>query len=118
MKVLLVDDDQGTRVTLRYALSQGGLEVHTAASSTEALRLLSEIPFDWLLTDGDLAPEDGFKLAEKAAQLQRGIKIVMISGSDTQEDAAGSPILRVFAKPVDPAALLSFLETAPTQKKS
>lgn len=117
MKVLLVEDDQGTRVTLGYALAQGGLEVHTAASAPEARRLLAEIRFDWMVTDGDLRPEDGFALAEKAARLRPELRIAMISGVFGPEDAPGTSILRVFSKPVDAAELLAYLKKKPATSK-
>ena len=110
MKILLVEDDEGTRVTLGYALSQGGLEVHTASSSPEAERMLAETRFDWMVTDGDLEPEDGFALAEKAARSQPRLRIVMISGVYGAEDILGFPIETLFQKPVDASTLLDYLQ--------
>jgi two-component system response regulator GlrR len=114
MRILLVDDDQGTRITLGFALARAGLEVHTAADGPEALRLLKEIRFDWLITDGDMVPVDGFSLAAQAVALQPKLRIVMISGVFDEKDLAGCPVQRLFSKPVDAENLLEYLKSAPS----
>jgi len=112
MKILLVDDDEGTRVTLGYALSQAGLKVRTVSDARQALRVLRKACFDWMVTDGDMVPVTGFDLAETAHKLQPRMAIVMISGVFTAGDNPGPPILRIFQKPVDAGQLVAFLKSA------
>ncbi|MBI4056897.1 MAG: response regulator [Elusimicrobia bacterium] len=111
MKVLLVDDDQGTRLTLGFVLSRAGFEVQTASDGVEAIRLLSESPYDWLVTDGDMVPMNGFDLAVQATKLRTQIKIVMISGVFDKTHTNGYPISHLFTKPVDAQTLLAYLKT-------
>ena len=50
-KVLLVDDDELVRLTLSKLLEQYDFNVATAASVTEALKLISSGTYDVLLSD-------------------------------------------------------------------
>ena len=80
MKVLLVDDDKSTLVMMRLLLSQDTCQVAGVLDATQALKVLKETRFDWLIVDGQISPIDGFELSQKAKEIQPHIKIVMISG--------------------------------------
>lgn len=109
MKVLLVDDESGVRVTLRIALARRGFEVVTADGGPEALQLLRQQEFDWLVTDGHMKPMDGFELAEEARRLRPEIKAVMITGVCLQS-GPNEYIMKVFTKPIDEAVLAAYLQ--------
>jgi CheY-like chemotaxis protein len=109
MKVLLVDDESGVRITLRIALTRRGLDVAVAEGGPEALQLLGQKEFDWLVTDGHMKPMNGFELAKEARRLQPGIKTVMITGVYLQS-GPNEGILKVFTKPIDDAALAAYLQ--------
>ena len=112
MKVLLVDDDQGTRLTLGLLLARSGLDVRSVADAQEALNMLREDTYDWLVTDAEMSPMNGFELALQARRIQAALRIVMISGVFEKRDTENYPISQFFSKPVDPGALFSYLKTA------
>lgn len=111
MNILLVDDDESTRITLGFELKHAGLTVTTATDGDQALRLLDRGTFDVLVTDGDMAPLDGLSLAAAAAAIRPQLLIVMISGVFDARDIAGTAIKRLFPKPVSVEQLLSYLRT-------
>ncbi len=114
MNILLADDDNGTLVTLKIALSSAGFKVKTVTDGRDALRLLKQEPFDWLITDGHMSPIHGFTIAQEARKLQPKIRTVMISGVCDEKDIEGWPILRLFPKPVDEEKLIAFIQSTKT----
>lgn len=66
-RVLLVDDDPASRLTLQTILQAGGYMVDTAASAAEAVSKLDEREFELVLTDmGMESPEAGFRVLAHA----------------------------------------------------
>jgi DNA-binding NtrC family response regulator len=109
LSILLVDDDKSGRTILGISLKQAGMDVRTAASGEEALKLLDERAFDWLVTDGKMLPMDGFELAKRAKAKSPALHVAMISAVYTVADAAGSQIERFFVKPVAVESLVHYL---------
>jgi DNA-binding response OmpR family regulator len=109
MRVLVVDDDPATLTMLRLELTREDCQVTTTADPAAAVQALEKTGFDWLVVDGQMEPINGFELAAKAKALQPKIKIVMISGVYELADVSGHPIGKLFQKPVDPDALVSYL---------
>jgi CheY-like chemotaxis protein len=62
-RVLLVDDDPASRLTLQTILRAGGYGVDTAASAAEAIGKLDEQEFELVLSDLEMeSPEAGLKV--------------------------------------------------------
>src|SRR6202035_2426052 len=60
-RVLLVDDDEAVRSMMSRTLEGKGFDVVSAASVTEALKLITTESFDVLITDLHMPnPSDGF----------------------------------------------------------
>src|ERR1700682_4859324 len=60
-RVLLVDDDEAVRSMMSRTLEGKGFDVVSAASVTEALKLITTESFDVLITDLHMPnPTDGF----------------------------------------------------------
>ena len=110
MRILLVDDDQSTLTMLCLHLKRAGFEVECTLDPNQALASLAGRRFDWLIVDGQLEPLDGFQIAARARKIQPDLPIVMISGVYDRSDIAGHPIGKLFQKPVDTAALSSYLQ--------
>ncbi|RJP79557.1 MAG: response regulator [Candidatus Zixiibacteriota bacterium] len=79
-RVLVVDDEESIRLLLKEYLELSGLEVCTALSGTEALRLLRERPFDLVLCDVSMPGMDGFDVFERVQETHPGQKFLFISG--------------------------------------
>ena len=80
--VLLVDDDEIVRATVASMLESLGYEVIAAASGAEAISILEKgTAIDILFTDIIMpGAVSGRKLAEQAAEIKPGIKILFTSG--------------------------------------
>jgi len=85
-RVLVVDDDTAIRLLCARLLSDA-YEVTTAPSARAALAALSHQPYELLLTDLQMPEMDGAALMEEALQLRPGLKLLVMSGSDSRETA-------------------------------
>ena len=63
-QLLLVEDDDETRQTLRIGLSEAGYTVTAAANGQEALRLAQHQPFDMVILDVVLPDINGFTVLQ------------------------------------------------------
>jgi len=80
--ILVVEDEAGVRRALQRMLFAEGYTVLTAANGAEALDLFAARgnDFDLLITDLVMPAMDGRDLARKCCALQRGLKVIYISG--------------------------------------
>ena len=69
VRVLIVDDDEGIRTTVRMVLEQSGAIVRDAASAEEALTVLRQVRPDVLLSDLTMPRYDGYWLIRQVRQL-------------------------------------------------
>jgi DNA-binding response OmpR family regulator len=88
-RILVVDDDTASRLTLDVALFCQGYEVATAANGEEALAWLMREDFDLLLIDFTLPGIDGLEVARGAQRCQPSAMILFLTGSS---DFNGAPI--------------------------
>jgi len=66
-RILLVDDDPTSRLTLQTVLKAGGYHVDAAASAAEAIGMLDESEYQLVLTDLHMeSPESGLKVLAHA----------------------------------------------------
>jgi DNA-binding NtrC family response regulator len=69
-RVLLVDDDPSSRLTLQTVLRAGGYHVDAAASAAEAVSKLDETEYELVLTDLHMeSPESGLKVLAHARMM-------------------------------------------------
>ena len=114
-RVLVVDDDQGIRYTLREILESSGLEVDEAADGEAALARFAAAPADLVITDLRMPKLDGMGLL---ARLQAGApvpRVVMITahGSERQAVAAmQAGAFDYFRKPFEMEELLAVVRRA------
>jgi CheY-like chemotaxis protein len=78
--ILVVDDEELARFTVREILEEGGHSVLEASGADEALRLLGDGPVDVLVTDIIMPGKDGIALVAEVRRTHPGIKVVAISG--------------------------------------
>jgi two-component system response regulator HydG len=85
--VLVVDDLKNMRTTTALLLRGEGYEVADAASVAEAVGLLSSSPFDVVLTDLRMEPQDGLDLLRQAAAVSPQTQVIVMTGYGTIESA-------------------------------
>ncbi len=78
--ILLVDDDESVRETSADMLQELGYEVQQADCGIAALALLKERGFDVMVTDIRMPGMSGLELSDRASDLHRDLKIILISG--------------------------------------
>ena len=120
VRVLVVDDDTGSREAVRVLLEQAGAQVMTVGSAAEARRHLRAAPSDVLVSDIAMAQESGYTLMETLRAEGLTIPSIALTGYARREDAdrayaAGFDVH--LPKPVDPAVLISVV-SAMTRKAS
>lgn len=99
-RLLLVDDDESTRLILRRFLSRQTppLEVHEAANGEEAIRRLDAEPFDLILSDYRMGVVTGVDVLAHALQRRPATLRVLMSGfADPALERAAQERARVHA---------------------
>lgn len=89
-RILLIDDDQVDRTTVRRALAKSGLvhELVEAPDGTTGLRIAREQAFDCVLLDYRLPDVDTAELLDQLLSPQGGgHAVLMLTGEDDQEVA-------------------------------
>jgi signal transduction histidine kinase/CheY-like chemotaxis protein len=114
VRALFVDDEADARELVTIMLAQGGAEVRTAVSATEALATCDEWRPDVLISDIGMPGEDGYMLMKKlrARESERGghIPAIALTAYGRREDhrrALSAGYEFYIPKPVDPAELLA-----------
>lgn len=106
-RVLLVDDDEGNRLSLSFMLEDEGFDVFVAASCAEARAVIDGAvagdPLDVVVLDHHLGDGLGTALVPFVRAAMPKARIAMLSG----EAVAGVGVDGVLTKGMDPAALLS-----------
>ena len=109
--ILLVDDDEGIRISLHEILVSSGYEVIEAIDGIQALDIWQQRndEIDAILMDIVMPNMDGLEVAKNIRDTGNEIPICMMTGYSNQHVR---PELKVhlFRKPVDPKILLQYLE--------
>ena len=80
LSVLLADDDELVRDCISTWLEDDGFTVHTAASGSEALRLMGTTQVDVALVDLHLGDMDGEELIVRAHAAHPGTRFMIHTG--------------------------------------
>jgi len=111
--VLVVDDEQDARELLLTILTQSGAVVTTASGVADAVDKLKLVNPDLLMSDIEMANEDGYSLIRKVRALEEGLgrKIPAIAltahaRSSDRLRALSEGFQMHIAKPVEPAELV------------
>lgn len=116
LRILVVDDDEDTREMLRFILEQCEIQVTTAASAKEALKVISPSKPDILLCDLGMPDEDGYSLIRKVRS-QEDIKkipavaLTAFARDEDQQAALAAGFTKHIAKPVNPFELVAVVAT-------
>jgi two-component system, chemotaxis family, chemotaxis protein CheY len=110
-KVLVVDDQKSMRGLVRFALLQMGMEtVDGAESGEEAIKKLTQVRYDLVITDLHMGGISGLGLlkAIRSHPVLRATPVIMATSetsSDTVRQAKTAGVDAFILKPVEPNAL-------------
>jgi two-component system chemotaxis response regulator CheY len=110
-KVLVVDDQKSMRGLVRFALLQMGMEiVDGAESGEEAIKKLTQVRYDLIITDLHMGGISGLGLlkAIRSHPVLRSTPVIMATSetsSDTVRQAKTAGVDAFILKPVEPNAL-------------
>jgi two-component system alkaline phosphatase synthesis response regulator PhoP len=85
-RILLVEDEEHIRETLRLNLELDGFEVVVADNGRTALQYFRGQHFDLFLVDVMLPEVDGFQLVEQIRLRNAEVPILMLTAKDTSQD--------------------------------
>ena len=86
-QILVVDDEEDLRQAIVEILTADGFEVHGVTTAEQAQEMLSQTPFDVLVTDNNLPGKSGVELLEDALSRYPETVGIVITGFGTIETA-------------------------------
>jgi DNA-binding NtrC family response regulator len=112
-KILLVDDDAATRLTVARILRDAGHLVELAEDGRECLGLYRNAPTDVVIMDLFMPEKDGLETLIELRREFPHVAVVAMSGHRKVElmlrAAKGLGAIRTLAKPFEPEALLALV---------
>lgn len=86
-RILIIDDEESIRETLKDILGYEGHEVEEASNGKDALEMLKKFNYDVALCDIKMPGMDGLELLDKSRDIDADVPFIMISGHGTIETA-------------------------------
>jgi DNA-binding NtrC family response regulator len=118
-RILIVDDDEGTREALE-AILEDDYDVACVADGQAALDKLNREAFDLVLLDLIMPGMDGIETLKRIKAYDKQIDVIMVSATDRAREATAaitSGAYDYITKPFDADAILTDIERA-LQKRS
>lgn len=110
VRILLVDDDENFRLTLREALSLEKYEVDTADGAIQAMEKLNAGKYTLLITDLNMPDIDGIELIRQAIKVDPYMHVIIATGFPSHGSQVEAFSLGVFNYIVKPFPLERLLE--------
>lgn len=109
-KILVVDDDNSVRESLRKLLAAHGYEVLTAHDSAEALQHFESQKIDLVVLDVQLGAVDGWETFQRMTVTNAFVPTVVITGEFGQrERALTAGVEALIEKPMDVPTFLEII---------
>ncbi len=108
-RVLVIDDEKGVRNALLQTLEYEGIEVRTAASGDEGIKVVTEFHPHLVFLDVKMAGMDGLQTLSQLKEMDNNLHVVMISGHGTIQTAVEATQLGAYdflEKPLDTDRIL------------
>ncbi|VAV84647.1 hypothetical protein MNBD_DELTA01-1854 [hydrothermal vent metagenome] len=125
LSAIIVDDNATNRLILKETLTGWGMTSAEAVSGKEALSMLHNASYDFMLLDYNMPEMDGFEVAEEIKRLKEdspekasNMKIIMLTSDTVSGDKTRALELGMsnyLTKPVKRALLLKALCTGPVK---
>ena len=85
--ILVVDDDDPVRATIKLLLEDTGLySVQTAQGGEVAINLLKQQTFDLLITDYNMPGMNGYELFKRCKVIKSKLPVLFITGNNLNEE--------------------------------
>lgn len=113
--VLVVDDDPFILLYVEKALCMAKYNVRTADSEDQALAVLRKQQIDLVLTDIVMTDSNGFRLAARIEECNRGLPVLFMTGGPPETDQYAQELCQaglLLRKPFGPQQLWDFLAAA------
>lgn len=90
IKILIIDDDEVDRATVKRSLKSAGMEAETfmADSASAGLKLIKEHTFDCLLIDFKLPDMDGLELLQEIRKINKIVPVLLVTSYGDERVAA------------------------------
>lgn len=114
-KILVVDDEELIRETLKDILEHEGYQIEEASDGEMAINLIKRNKFDAILCDIKMPKKDGMEVLEVSMETAPDVPVIMISGHGTVETAIEATKKGAFdfiSKPPDLNRLLITIRNA------
>ena len=113
MRVLVVDDEEIVRMSVRDDLEEAGHQVDSAASAEEALQRTAEAEYEVVISDVRMPGGDGLYLLRSLREQHADTEVIMVSAYATVESAVEAMHQGAYdyvVKPFDVNKLLVILD--------
>ncbi len=117
--VLVVDDENGPRQSLRVLLKED-FDVYLANDVESARELLQHQPIDVIITDLRMPKESGLNLLEYVRENYPDVQVIILTGYGQLESAMKAVEYGAFAyleKPFDNAAMFQYVQKAVEKRR-
>lgn len=112
-RIMVVDDDESIRESLRKLLAGEGYQVIASANGTEAVETFRHSPeaVDLLLVDLNMPRKNGWVTLNQLLEIKPSLPIFIVTGIPYQSELAAAAGVRVLVeKPIDVPELLSVIK--------
>lgn len=79
-RVMIVDDEERFRNTLKKLLIADGLDAHAVGSGKEAIEELKQKEYDVILLDVKMPEMNGIEALAELKKINRGVEVIMLTG--------------------------------------
>jgi DNA-binding NtrC family response regulator len=113
-RILVVDDESQLRRTTAALLEQAGYQVSTIGIPKQAVAMVRDEDFDFVLSDVVMPDMDGYELAEALHEHDQNISIQLMSGylSEPIKQKIDDKGLDILQKPFSHRELLRFVRSS------
>ena len=114
-KVLICEDEQDARESLKNVLTKMNYEVFSAKDGQESIELAKKIDLDLVLLDIRMPKVNGIEVANEIRKFDAKTKIIFITafqGTELRDEAAKYDISGYIVKPVSHGEIVKTVEEA------
>lgn len=116
-RILIVDDDENIRKTMKVILEDEGYQVDVAASGKEAIAKTNEVQYNLAVFDIRLPDMEGVELLKLVKETIPRTRKIMVTGYPSMQNAISSVNKKADAYLIKPVDIEKLLETIKEQLK-